>query len=77
MGLDVMPALVEKDCGNERQLKTTTHPYVLPSGGSNTKAPRLYPHNFANTLRPKSSIRSTVFSLRTSRSTTHDGVFLR
>jgi hypothetical protein len=54
---------------NRTQSKaTTTHPYVLPSGGSRTKAPRLTPHNLANTDNPRSSISPTVCSLRTVRS---------
>lgn len=82
-----MPAFVEKTSGkvvqlliicssvrgtgSERGNRQRTHPYVFPSGGSNTNAPRLNPQSLAKTDSPRSFIEDTVSSLRTSRSSSH------
>lgn len=53
--------------------KTKTYPYVLPSGGSRTNAPRFTPHNLAKTAKPRSSISPMVCSLMMVRSMVHTG----
>ena len=47
---------------------------MLPSGSSNTKAPRFLPHATANTLKPISCIEDKVFSFKTALSKTHFGL---